>query len=102
MSGEDFTCSWWEKARNECYGVVLPLPTPSPSDAFTRATSGETPNAATAAEKTKSAATKPDKVYRPGERLEMQARRLAQKAAAREARKDRDYDALIARVLERF
>ena len=84
--------SWWDRARDERNGVVMPPPDPA-GQRLAHATPGFV-------------ATKPEqenpttgKVYRPGERLERQARKFVQKQTP-PARKRRDYDALIARALE--
>jgi hypothetical protein len=88
--------SWWDKARDECHGVVMKLPEPS---------SNVQP-----ALPTLSGAEKRVKAYKPGERLEQQARKFKTdgqlrseppaRAKAPNARKRRDYDAWIARMLE--
>ena len=86
--------SWWDRARDERNGVVIPPPDSSAP------VHSQTKHAHTLVS-TKPAQENPTtgKVYRPGERLERQARKFAQSHAV-QPRKRRDYDALIARALE--
>jgi hypothetical protein len=133
---EELNSSWWDRARDECRGVILPLPEPKlPEKVAAPPTSvnpGQQSKAARSvkAERSVEAMTggakpapdsrqrgllKPegDKVYRPGERLERQAREFARKTAplhsrsegeqsvrVAKVRRERNYDALIARVLD--
>jgi len=86
--------SWWDRARDERNGVVMSPPDPPAGQRLAHtATSGTLMPTKPAQE------NPPEKVYRPGERLERQARKFVQKQAP-PARKRRDYDALIARALE--
>ena len=85
--------SWWDRARDERNGVVIPPPDPPAH--ITHAAHG----VGTPALSTNPAHPATGKVYRPGERLERQARKFVQKQDP-PARKRRDYNTLIARALE--
>ena len=99
--GRDEEESWWDRARDERNGVVIPPP-------------DSTPTAQTSKPAHAIVATNPayhpttGKVYRPGERLERQARKFVQKQDLVNsngiylppARKRRDYNTLIAQTLQ--
>ena len=86
--------SWWDRARDERNGVVIPPPDSTPTAQTSKP--GGTP-AFVSTKPAHNPAT--EKVYRPGERLERQARKFVQKQDP-PARKRRDYNMLIARALE--
>ena len=98
--GRDEEESWWDRARDERNGVVIPPP----------AGDSAHPKPAHAIVSTKPAQENPTtgKVYRPGERLERQARKFVQKQDLVNsngiylppARKRRDYNTLIAQALQ--
>ena len=84
--------SWWDRARDERDGVVIPPPDSTPT-----AQTSKPAHAIVATNPAHHPAT--GKVYRPGERLERQARKFVQKQDP-PARKRRDYNTLIVRALE--
>ena len=101
--GRDEEESWWDRARDERNGVVIPPPDSTPTAQTSKP--GGTP-AFVATNPAHHPAT--GKVYRPGERLERQARKFVQKQDLVNsngiylppARKRRDYNTLIAQALQ--
>ena len=97
--GRDEEESWWDRARDECNGVVIPPPAGDSAQS-------KPAHAIVATNPAHHPAT--GKVYRPGERLERQARKFVQKQDLvnsngiypTPARKRRDYNTLIAQALQ--